>query len=661
MSEIRTGTSSSFFNFTIMPAQSDNSQLSTLNAQLLKQYWGYDSFRGIQEEIINSISENKDTLGLMPTGGGKSITFQVPALAKDGLCLVITPLIALMKDQVQNLRKRGIKALSIYSGMSRQDIITTLENCIFGNYKFLYISPERLDTEIFRTKLRKMKVSMITVDESHCISQWGYDFRPAYLKIAEIRELLPDVPILALTATATPEVVKDIQARLHFRRENVFRMSFERSNLAYIVRKTDNKTGELLHILRSMPGSAIVYVRNRRRTKEITELLNNEDITADFYHAGLDDATKDIRQHRWQSGGSRVMVATNAFGMGIDKPDVRIVIHMDLPDSIEAYFQEAGRAGRDGQKAYAVILYAKADKTTLHKRIPDTFPEKEYIKDVYEHLQYYYQMAMGDGLDCVREFNIEDFCRKFKYFPVPVDSALKILTQAGYLEYTGEQDNTSRLLFTIQRDELYRLREMGDDMDKLIQTVLRSYTGVFTDYTYINEDSLAIRTGLTRRQIYEQLVHLAKLRIVSYIPRKKTPYIIYTRERIEAQLIHISPEIYEERKARYETRINAMLEYVTNDTLCRSRMLLDYFGEKNEHNCGQCDTCIGLRKQTATCQPDREELYEKIHKILSGAPQTPAGLLEQLPIEKELLTEALHRLLDEGKIIVVDGILQIKK
>lgn len=648
------------FNFTIMPAQSDNSQLSTLNAQLLKQYWGYDSFRGIQEEIINSISENKDTLGLMPTGGGKSITFQVPALAKDGLCLVITPLIALMKDQVQNLRKRGIKALSIYSGMSRQDIITTLENCIFGNYKFLYISPERLDTEIFRTKLRKMKVSMITVDESHCISQWGYDFRPAYLKIAEIRELLPDVPILALTATATPEVVKDIQARLHFRRENVFRMSFERSNLAYIVRKTDNKTGELLHILRSMPGSAIVYVRNRRRTKEITELLNNEDITADFYHAGLDDATKDIRQHRWQSGGSRVMVATNAFGMGIDKPDVRIVIHMDLPDSIEAYFQEAGRAGRDGQKAYAVILYAKADKTTLHKRIPDTFPEKEYIKDVYEHLQYYYQMAMGDGLDCVREFNIEDFCRKFKYFPVPVDSALKILTQAGYLEYTGEQDNTSRLLFTIRRDELYRLREMGDDMDKLIQTVLRSYTGVFTDYTYINEDSLAIRTGLTRRQIYEQLVHLAKLRIVSYIPRKKTPYIIYTRERIEAQLIHISPEIYEERKARYETRINAMLEYVTNDTLCRSRMLLDYFGEKNEHNCGQCDTCIGLRKQTATCQPDREELYEKIHKILSGAPQTPAGLLEQLPIEKELLTEALHRLLDEGKIIVVDGILQIK-
>ena len=645
-----------------MSSQPDASQLSTLNSRILKQYWGYDRFRGIQEDIIDSISKNKDTLGLMPTGGGKSITFQVPALAKEGMCLVITPLIALMKDQVQNLKKRGIKALAIYSGMSRQDIIITLENCIFGNYKFLYISPERLDTEIFRTKLRKMHISMITVDESHCISQWGYDFRPAYLKIAEIRELLPDVPVLALTATATPEVVKDIQARLHFRHKNVFRMSFERNNLAYIVRKTENKTAELLHILRSMPGSAIVYVRNRRRTKEITELLNNEHITADFYHAGLDDATKDIRQHRWQSGESRVMVATNAFGMGIDKPDVRIVIHMDLPDSIEAYFQEAGRAGRDGQKAYAVILYAKSDKTTLHKRIPDTFPEKEYIRDVYEHLQYYYQMAMGDGLDCVREFNIEDFCRKFKYFPVPVDSALRILTQAGYLEYTAEQDSTSRILFTIRRDELYRLREMGEDMDRLIQAVLRSYTGVFTDYTYINEDSLAIRTGLTRQQIYEMLVHLAKLRIVSYIPHKKTPYIIYTRERVEAQRIHISPEVYEHRKARYETRINAMLDYVTNDTVCRSRMLLDYFGERNEHNCGQCDTCISLRsKPGASEQPDRKTLCAKVCGILSRESLTPAGLLKQLPMDKELLTEILHRLLDEGKIIAVDGILQIKK
>ena len=449
--------------------------------EILKQYWGYDSFRDLQEEIITSIGEGKDPLGLMPTGGGKSITFQVPALAQEGICIVITPLIALMKDQVQNLRKRGIMALAVYSGMTRQEILTALENCIFGDYKFLYISPERVDTEIFRTKLKAMKVSMITVDESHCISQWGYDFRPAYLKIAEIRELLPGVPVLALTATATPEVVKDIQNRLNFHEGNVFRMSFERKNLAYIVRKTDNKTNELLHILRKIPGSAIIYVRNRRRTKEITELLVNEDITADFYHAGLDNAVKDLRQKRWQNGEVRVMVATNAFGMGIDKPDVRIVLHLDLPDSPEAYFQEAGRAGRDGKKAYAVILYAKSDKTTLHKRVADTFPDKEYILDVYEHLQYYYQMAMGDGFQCVREFNLEEFCRKFKYFPVPVDSALKILTQAGYLEYTDEQDNASRILFTIHRDELYKLREMGKETEALIQTILRSYTGVFTD------------------------------------------------------------------------------------------------------------------------------------------------------------------------------------
>ncbi|WP_041579076.1 RecQ family ATP-dependent DNA helicase [Bacteroides helcogenes] len=629
--------------------------------EILKQYWGYDAFRGIQEDIINSIREGKDTLGLMPTGGGKSITFQVPALAKDGLCLVITPLIALMKDQVQNLRKRGIKALAIYSGMSRQEIIVTLENCIFGNYKFLYISPERIDTEIFRTKLQKMKISMITVDESHCISQWGYDFRPAYLKIAGIRDLLPGVPVLALTATATPEVVKDIQLRLHFREENVFRMSFERKNLAYIIRKTENKTGELLHILHRMTGSAIIYVRNRRRTKEITELLHNEGITADFYHAGLDDTTKDIRQQRWQTGESRVIVATNAFGMGIDKPDVRIVIHMDLPDSIEAYFQEAGRAGRDGEKAYAVILYSKSDRTTLHKRIPDTFPDKNYIKEVYEHLQYYYQMAMGDGQGCIREFNIEDFCRKFKYFPVPVDSALKILTQAGYLEYTDEQDNASRIYFTIRRDELYKLRETGEETEMLIQTILRSYTGVFTDYTFINEDSLAARTGLTRRQIYERLMHLAKLRIISYIPHKKTPYIIYTRERIEIRHLQIPPHVYEERKERYEKRIEAMLDYVENDTACRSRKLLRYFGENNEHNCGQCDTCISLRSKEDADRSSTKKITEEILQALSGQTMTPATLAEQIAVDKEALVNALHELLDEGEIITNNGMLQIKK
>ena len=629
--------------------------------EILKQYWGYDSFRDLQEEIITSIGEGKDTLGLMPTGGGKSITFQVPALAQEGICIVITPLIALMKDQVQNLRKREIKALAIYSGMTRQEILTALENCIFGNYKFLYISPERLDTEIFRTKLRSMKVSMITVDESHCISQWGYDFRPAYLKIAEIRELLPEVPVLALTATATPEVVTDIQARLKFREGNVFRMSFERKNLAYIVRKTDNKTKELLYILQRISGSAIIYVRNRRRTKEITELLMNEGITADFYHAGLDNAVKDLRQKRWQSGEVRVMVATNAFGMGIDKPDVRIVLHLDLPDSPEAYFQEAGRAGRDGEKAYAVILYSKSDKTTLHKRVVDTFPDKEYILNVYEHLQYYYQMAMGDGFQCIREFNLEEFCRKFKYFPVPVDSALKILTQAGYLEYTDEQDNSSRILFTIRRDELYKLREMGKEAEALIQSILRSYTGVFTDYAYISEESLAVRTGLTRQQIYNILVTLTKRRIVDYIPRKKTPYIIYTRERLELRFLHIPPSVYEERKARYEARIKAMEEYVTTENICRSRMLLRYFGEKNEHNCGQCDVCLSKRATDNLSEKSYEEVKRQILELLSHSPLTPAETADQIKAEKEDIGQVIRYLLDEGELKMQDGMLHISK
>ena len=629
--------------------------------EILKQYWGYDSFRDLQEEIITSIGEGKDTLGLMPTGGGKSITFQVPALAQSGLCIVITPLIALMKDQVQNLRKRGIKALAIYSGMTRQEIVTALENCIFGDYKFLYISPERLDTEIFRIKLRSMKVSMITVDESHCISQWGYDFRPAYLKIAEIRELLPGVPVLALTATATPEVVKDIQSRLNFREENVFRMSFERKNLTYIVRKTDNKTGELLHILKRIDGSAIIYVRNRRRTKEITELLMQEGITADFYHAGLDNAVKDLRQKRWQNGEIRVMVATNAFGMGIDKPDVRIVLHIDLPDSPEAYFQEAGRAGRDGLKAYAVILYAKSDKMTLHKRVADTFPEKEYILQVYEHLQYYYQMAMGDGFQCIREFNLEEFCRKFKYFPVPVDSALKILTQAGYLEYTDEQDNASRILFTIRRDELYKLREMGTEAETLIQTILRSYTGVFTDYAYISEDTLAIRTGLTRQQIYNILVTLTKRRIVDYIPHKKTPYIIYTRERLELRYLHIPASAYEERKARYEARIKAMEEYVTSESVCRSRMLLRYFGEKNEHNCKQCDVCLNRHETDCLPEDSFREMRKQILELLTRKSLPPAGIANAIEAEREDISRVIQYLLEEGELKMQDGMLHISK
>ena len=621
---------------------------------ILKQYWGYDSFRGIQEEIISSIGEGRDTLGLMPTGGGKSITFQVPALAKSGLCLVITPLIALMKDQVQNLRKRGIKAIAVYSGMTREEIIVALENCIFGDYKFLYISPERLDTEIFQIKLRSMKVSMITVDESHCISQWGYDFRPAYLKIADVRRLLPDVPILALTATATPEVVKDIQMRLAFRKENVFRMSFERKNLAYIVRRTEDKAGELVHILTQVAGSAIVYTRNRKRTKEVSLFLNQHDNSATFNHAGLDNATKDQRQKGWQDGIFRVMVATNAFGMGIDKPDVRLVIHLDFPDSPEAYFQEAGRAGRDGQKAYAVLLYAQSDKTILKKRIGDTFPEKEYIRQVYEHINYYYQMAMGDGRGCTFAFNIEEFCQRFKHFPVRVDSALKILTRAGYLEYTDEQDNTSRLIFTLRRDELYRINENNPDTEKLLRIILRSYTGLFSDYAYISEETLARRSGLTRQQVYDTLILLTKRHILHYIPGKKTPYIIYTRERQEASRVVLGREVYEDRKQSYERRVKAMIDYADTDDRCRSRMLLEYFGERNEHNCGQCDVCLD-RHRSGLRLGEFEDIAHAIISLLAEAPRMPQEIVHILSYDEGKILKVLTFLLSEERITRKEG------
>ena len=627
--------------------------------EILKQHWGYDNFRGIQEEIIQSIGQGKDTLGLMPTGGGKSITFQVPALAKEGLCIVITPLIALMKDQVRNLKERGIKAVAVYSGMTREEILVALENCIFGDYKFLYVSPERLDTEIFQTKLRRMNICMITVDEAHCISQWGYDFRPAYLKIAEIRQMLPEVPILALTATATPEVVNDIRLKLGFREGGqTFRMSFERKNLAYIVRHTEDKQKELIHILQKIQASAIVYTRNRKRTREITELLTANNISATFYHAGLSNEAKDQRQKSWLTGESRVMVATNAFGMGIDKPDVRIVIHIDMPDSPEAYFQEAGRAGRDGQKAYAVLLYAKSDKVNLNKRISDTFPDKEYIRKVYEDINFFFQMAMGDGAGCTFAFNIDEFCRNFKHFPVQADSALKILTRAGYLDYTDEQDNASRLIFTLRRDELYKLQEYEADIEKLIHVILRSYTGLFTDYAFINEESLSIRTGLSRQRVYEILVMLTQRRILHYIPRKKTPYIIYSQKRIEKERLIISPEIYEKRKESYASRIKAMIDYATAEEKCRSRMLLHYFGEKNEHHCGQCDVCL-KKHESGIKLGEFQELKERILEALKEGPLSSVELCEKLKVSATQISPIVSFLISEEIIYLRNGILSI--
>lgn len=627
---------------------------------LLKQYWGYDDFRGIQREIIESIGSGHDTLGLMPTGGGKSITFQVPALAQEGTCIVITPLIALMKDQVDHLLRRGIRAAAIYSGLTHEEIIVTLENCIFGNVRILYVSPERLSSELFQTKLRHMRVSFITVDEAHCISQWGYDFRPSYLEIAKIRKLVPDAPVLALTATATPAVVKDIQDKLTLKTErtfNVFRMSFERTNLTYVVRHTTDKRKELIHILSSVKGTAIVYARSRRRTKEFSEMLNEAGIPATFYHAGLDTTVKDERQQAWQHDQVRVMVSTNAFGMGIDKPDVRLVIHIDCPDSIEAYFQEAGRAGRDGFKAYAVLLYNDADERKLEKRIADTFPEKDYIRQVYEHLAYFYQIGVGSGYNHTFEFNIDKFCHTFRHFPIQVDSALKILNRAGYIEYTEEQDNQARVMFTIGRNDLYRLENTSPNEEKIITALLRNYGGLFTDYNYIDESFIASQTQLEPHQVYMTLKGLSQRHILHFIPQKKTPYIRYTQRREDMEHIMLPPAVYEERKKQYEERIHAIIKYATNDQVCRSRQLLRYFGEDDSHDCHLCDVCLAHRPEGKVTEARFTNAMEQIlARLDDGKPHLITDLRDiQLPTDE--LDAALEYLLQEELIRQDDGLL----
>ena len=627
--------------------------------EILKQYWGYDDFRGIQREIIESIGSGHDTLGLMPTGGGKSITFQVPALCQDGTCIVITPLIALMKDQVDHLRRRGIHAAAIYSGLTREEIVITLENCIFGDIRILYVSPERLASDLFQTKLRHMRVSFITVDEAHCISQWGYDFRPSYLQIAQIRKLVPNAPVLALTATATPAVVQDIQQKLSQKDTNfnVFRMSFERKNLAYVVRHAPDKREQLIHILESVKGSAIVYARSRRRTKEYAELLTEAGISATFYHAGLDSAVKDERQRGWQQDKVRVMVATNAFGMGIDKPDVRLVIHIDCPDSIEAYFQEAGRAGRDGRKAYAVLLYNDADQRKLEKRIADTFPEKDYIRKVYEHLAYFYQVGVGSGYNHIFEFNIDQFCHTFRHFPIQADAALKILDRAGYIEYTEEQDNQARVMFTIGRDDLYRLENTSPNEEKVITAMLRNYGGLFTDYNFIDESFIAQQTQLEPQQVYMTLKGLSQRHILHFIPQKKTPYIRYTQRREDMEHVQIPPSVYEERKAQFEERIHAMINYAKDDAVCRSRQLLRYFGEESDHDCRQCDVCLSHRSEGLVSEPRMNEAMERILALLDDGQPHPLTELRDLQLPVDELDAALTYLLKEEYIRQSDGLL----
>lgn len=621
--------------------------------EILRKYWGYQDFRSIQLNIIQSIAEGRDTLGLMPTGGGKSITFQVPALAMDGVCIVITPLIALMKDQVANLKKRHIRAAALYSGMTREQIITTLENSIFGAVKILYVSPERLASNLFLTKLRHINVSFITVDEAHCITQWGYDFRPSYLKIADIRQLLPGKPILALTATATPAVVDDIQDKLLFRAKNVFSMSFERNNLAYIVRNTENRAAEMLHILNKIDGCAIIYVRNRKETKELAEFLCNNNIKATFYHAGLADSIRDERQREWQSDKIRVMVATNAFGMGIDKPDVRIVIHIEAPDCIESYFQEAGRAGRDGEKAYAILLTNRSDIARLRKRAVADFPDKDYIRKVYEHIAYFFQIAVGSGYGMAFKFNIMKFCRNFKHYPVMVEAALRILEQAGYIEYNCNDDAKSRVMFDLRRDELYRLHNNSQLEDKLIETLLRNYNGLFVDYGMVDEDYLAHLIGCEETEVHECLKLLARKHIISYIPPRDEPLIRYVKSRELTERISIPYYIYEQRLEKSKERTEAMIAYMTCETECRSVMLLEYFGEKNAKRCNMCDVCTSANED----EDDMEYAVRRIMEYLAdGSPKTYKELRDfDHKIETSVLANAIDYLLSEEKV-TTDGI-----
>jgi ATP-dependent DNA helicase RecQ len=627
---------------------------------ILKQYWGYDAFRALQADIIQSIASGKDTLGLMPTGGGKSLTFQVPAMVMDGVCIVVTPLIALMKDQVENLKMRNIRAAAIYSGMSNDDILLTLDNCVFEAYKFLYVSPERLATAIFLEKIRQTRVCMIAVDESHCISQWGYDFRPSYLRIADIREILPDVPVLALTATATPEVVDDIQEKLHFREKNLFQKSFSRSNLAYVVRTTENKDEYLLKILHNVPGTSVVYVRNRKKTKEVAEFLVQNGIAAEHFHAGLKNETKDERQRRWKNGDTRVIVSTNAFGMGIDKAEVRTVVHLDLPDSLEAYFQEAGRAGRDELKAFAVLLYNNGDAVKMRKRVSDSFPGKEVVIKTYESLCNYYQIGVGSGLERVFAFDITDFCVRFKLPILITYNALKLLQQAGYIELTDEQDSSSRVIFVVDKDGLYKFQQTPNQ-EKLIHILLRSYTGLFTDPAYINEDMLAKRLDWTHEHVYDELVALSKEQVIEYIPRKKTPYITFTIERQETERIVLSKEAYDDRRERYISRVKSVLDYAKEENVCRSQILLAYFGEKNTKPCGQCDIC--QKKKEAEVGTDLfEKIEQSVFETLEKEPLVINALLRKLPFKETQSIQVIRFLIDNDHIVQNECLqLRVKK
>ena len=618
---------------------------------VLKKYWGYDAFRPLQQEIIESVLAGRDTLGLMPTGGGKSITFQVPTMAMDGMALVVTPIISLMKDQVDRLRSLRIKATYLYAGLTRAEVNRTYDKCLYGNYKFLYVSPERLQSQAFMERLRQMPVSLIVVDEAHCISQWGYDFRPSFQRIAQVRKLFPQVPVLALTATATPVVVEDIQRCLAFKQPNVFSMSFARSNLSYVVRPTEEKVTELIHILSSVPGSAIVYVRSRKRTKQICDEINRAGIHADYYHAGLYVEDKEDKQNKWTSDECRVMVATNAFGMGIDKPDVRLVVHVDIPNSLEEYYQEAGRAGRDGKRSYAVLLVKHTDQRTLRRHITEAFPDKDFIRSVYERVGNFLGVSLGEGYQQMYDFNFNLFCRTFDLPVLPTHNALKILTQAGYIEFVEEIETQSRVMIHARKDELYDLDTTTPGADQVLQAILRIYTGLFADYVFINEDVIAFRTGLDQETIYKSLLELTRMRILHYVPRKRTPYIIYTTSREEPKHVLIPKTVYEDLRDRMTSRVEATINYAYSDTGCRERMLLSYFGENKADECGHCDLCIDRRKRG-----DHEpvDVQQGILYMAGLRPRRLEEFLNTLSFPKDEILSTLSFLVDEGFIDHLD-------
>ncbi|MGM0463427.1 MAG: RecQ family ATP-dependent DNA helicase [Bacteroidota bacterium] len=618
--------------------------------KILTRYWGFTSFKPLQEEILKSVGEGRDTLALMPTGGGKSLTFQIPALATPGVCIVVTPLIALMKDQVDRLKGMDIKAVAIHSGMTPEEIDIAFDNCVFGDYKFLYVSPERLRSRIFEQKVEAMNVNLVAVDEAHCISQWGYDFRPSYLHIAGIRRLLDDdVPVLALTATATDRVVEDIMAKLEFRKKNVLKAGFERKNLVYLVREPEDKNKYVLETLNKVNGSGIIYVRSRKKTREIAQFLVSNNIQADYYHAGLKKEDREKKQNAWTAGRPRIIVATNAFGMGIDKPDVRFVIHWDIPDSIESYFQESGRAGRDGKKAWAVQLFYQSDIGRAKERVNTKFPAVKYIKNIYELLCNFLQVPVGSGKNVVYEFNLAEFVSKYRLSVTGAYNSLKFLERENYIELTEELNNPSRVHFKVSRDDLYKFQVANASMDGFIKLLLRSYTGMFTEYVPVNEESLARKAGSTRDIIYKFLVNLSSRDIINYIPGKKTALIIFTEERLDRKSLYISPQNYKDVRDKYIERLDAMLKYVSSKTKCRASMLLDYFGQESLR-CGMCDVCLS-RNELDLSKYEFDRILDEIKGILENDNIAAGHLVEKLDTSEEKAVKVIRWLLDHDKII----------